>query len=87
MQTNNNKSNQNLNNINDKKINELLLDNKDIFNQLLVENLTRRDKSYICVNELDLIHRFESNLINLIQKLPPKQAKVLFEEINKDNPD
>jgi hypothetical protein len=36
MQTNNNKSNQNLNNINDKKINELLLDNKDIFNQLIV---------------------------------------------------
>ncbi len=49
MQSNNNKSLENKS-INSKdSINEILLNNKEIFNSLIVENMNRKEKSFITV--------------------------------------
>ncbi len=82
MQSNNNKSLENKS-INSKdSINEILLNNKEIFNSLIVENMNRKEKSYITVKELDLIKQFESNLIKLVNMCPPKKIEKIFNEIS-----
>ena len=82
MQSNNNKSLENKS-INSKDlINEILLNNKEIFNSLIVENMNRREKSYITVKEFDLIKQFETNLINLVNMCPPKKIEKIFNEIS-----
>ena len=80
MQSNNNKSLENKS-INSKdSINEILLNNKEIFNS--VENMNRKEKSYITVKELDLIKQFETNLIKLVNMCPPKEIEKIYNEIS-----
>lgn len=59
-------------------INEKLNKNKEIFNELIIENNNRKEKSYISVNEFDLIKKFEDNLKNILEKTPPKIINELF---------
>lgn len=59
-------------------INEKLNENKEIFNELIIENNNRKEKSYISVNEFDLIKKFEDNLKNILEKTPPKIINELF---------
>ncbi len=49
-------------------IDEVLLRNRDIFNQLLIENKQKKEKSYISVNEYELMKNFENNLLALVEK-------------------
>ena len=49
-------------------IDEVLLRNRDIFNQLLIENKQKKEKSYISVNEYELMKNFENNLLSLVEK-------------------
>ena len=81
MQTNINKSLENKTNYADKEIDEVLLQNKDIFNNLILENLTRREKAFITVKEIDLIRDFEKNIIRLIEMCPPIKAKEILMDI------
>lgn len=82
MQSNNNKSLENKS-INSKdSINEILLNNKEIFNSLIIENMNRREKSFITVKEFDLIKQFENNLIKLVNMCPPKKAEKILNEIS-----
>ena len=82
MQSNNNKSLENKS-INSKdSINEILLNNKEIFNSLIVENMNRKEKSFITVKELDLIKQFETNLIKLVNMCPPKEIEKICNEIS-----
>ena len=59
-------------------INEKLNENKEILNELIIENNNRKEKSYISVNEFDLIKKFENNLKNILEKTPPKIINELF---------
>ena len=59
-------------------INEKLNENKEILNELIIENNNRKEKSYISVNEFDLIKKFEDNLKNILEKTPPKIINELF---------
>ena len=59
-------------------INEKLNKNKEIFNELIIENNKKKKKSYISVNEFDLIKKFEDNLKNILEKTPPKIINELF---------
>ena len=59
MQTNINKSIENKTNNSNARIDEMLLNNQEIFNKLIVENGKRRDKLYVTVQEIDLITEIE----------------------------
>lgn len=72
----------------DKKVNnisELLLNNKEIISSLFLENQQRKDKSLITVKEMEIILEFESNLMLLVEKCPPKMLKDLVESVELDN--
>lgn len=81
MQTNINKSIENKTNNSNTRIDEMLLNNQEIFNKLIVENGKRRDKLYVTVQEIDLITEIEKNLINLIELCPPMKAKEILNDI------
>ena len=83
MQTNINKSIENKTNNSNARIDEMLLNNQDIFNKLIVENGKRRDKLYVTVQEIDLITEIEKNLINLIELCPPMKAKEILNDIGR----
>ena len=68
MQSNNNKSLENKSIKSKDSIDEILLNNKEIFNSLIIENMNRREKSFITVKEFDLIKQFENNLIRRQKK-------------------
>ena len=81
MQTNINKTIENKTNNSNARIDEMLLNNQEIFNKLIVENGKRRDKLYVTVQEIDLITEIEKNLINLIELCPPMKAKEILNDI------
>ena len=70
MQSNNNNSLENKSIKKEYKlsIDDILLINKDIFNQLMLENRLKKEKSYISVNEYELMKQFEQNLMILLEK-------------------
>ncbi len=59
---------------------EILLNNKEIINTLILENTQKKDKSFISIKELEIIKDFESNLIKLLEKCPPKILKEIISE-------
>ena len=81
MQTNINKTIENKTNNSNARIDEMLLNNQEIFNKLIVENGKRRDKLYVTVQEIDLITENKKNLINLIELCPPMKAKEILNDI------
>ena len=82
MQSNHNNSIENNKNINQNKIDELLLKNQEILNQLIVENLNRKEKSFISTNEYEYLRDYENNLIELIGKCPVNKVNEIMSEIN-----
>ncbi len=64
---------------------ELLLQNKEILNNLILENLHRKDKSFLAIKELEIIRDYESNLLKLIENCPPLLVKSLLHEIEKEH--
>ena len=85
MQSNHNNSIENNKNIKENKIDELLLKNQDIFNQLILENLNRKEKSFISANEYEYLRNYENNLIELLEKCPVKKLSEIMNEINCEN--
>jgi hypothetical protein len=63
------------------KCDELLLKGRDILNTLIVENLHRKEKSFISVKEVEILKEYESNLLELVEKCPPEMMKRLLNEI------
>ena len=63
-------------------IEELLLRNQKILNELILENYERKEKSYLFINEYEHIKKFESNLIQLIERCPLNKINEIFSEIN-----
>ena len=53
MQSNQNNSIENNKNINKNIIDELLLKNQDVLNKLIIENLNRKEKSFITSTEYE----------------------------------
>ena len=83
----NEKNNKNVNNnynekssLSKSEIDELLLDNKEILNQLIIENNQRKEKSFITMKELEIIRNFEQNLLKLIEKCPPNELRDLIDD-------
>ncbi len=65
--------------------NELLLKNKELINNLILENNYRKDKSYLTIKELEYMRDFESNLIKILENYPPHLVKNLIEETTEEN--
>ena len=84
MQSNFNKSIENKTNKKECKISidDILLQNRDIFNQLLIENRLKKEKSYISMTEYELLNKFENNLVTLIDKCNIEKLKDIFDEVN-----
>ena len=86
MQSNNNS----LENKSNKKqcklsVDELLLSNQEIFNQLIIENRLKKEKSYISINEYELMKHFENNLIKLIDKCNLRKLEEILNDVNNNN--
>lgn len=60
--------------------NELLLKNKELINNLILENNNRKDKSYLTIKELEYMKDFESNLVKILETFPPHLVRKLMEE-------
>ena len=82
MQSNHNNSIENNKNINENIIDELLLKNQEIFNQLILENVNRKEKSLISTNEYDFLRNYEKNLIQLIERCPVNKLGEILAEID-----
>ena len=82
MQSNHNNSIENNKNINENIIDELLLKNQEIFNQLILENVNRKEKSLISTNEYDFLRNYEKNLIQLIERCPVNKLSEILAEID-----
>ena len=82
MQSNHNNSIENNKNINKNIIDELLLKNQEIFNQLILENVNRKEKSLISTNEYDFLRIYENNLIQLIERCPVNKLSEILAEID-----
>ena len=84
MQSNINKSIENKSNKKECKISidDILLQNKDIFNQVMIENKQKKEKSYISMNEYELLKQFENNLVKLIDKCNIEKLRDIFDEVN-----
>lgn len=85
MQSNKNNSTQINTNESKTEVDAMLLQNKELFLDLVSENTTRREKSFMVITEYDIIHQFENNLVNLIKRCPPDQVGEILSEINKMN--
>ena len=84
MQSNINKSIENKSNKKECKItvDDILLQNRDIFNQVMIENRQKKEKSYISMNEYELLKKFENNLVKLIDKCNIEKLKDIFDVAN-----
>ena len=82
MQSNHNNSIENNKNINENIIDELLLKNQEIFNQLILENVNRKEKSLISTNEYTFLRIYEKNLIQLIERCPVNKLSEILAEID-----
>jgi len=67
------------------EIDELLFENKEMFNNLILEQNNKKDKIFISHKELDLISSFEKNLIKLIENCPPQKFKQLLIDSENSN--
>ena len=82
MQSNLNNSIENNKNIKENVIDELLLKNQEILNQLILENVNRKEKSLISTNEYEYLRYYEKNLIQLIERCPMNKLNEILTEIN-----
>ena len=82
MQSNHKNSIENNKNINKNNIDELLLKNQELLNRLILENVNKREKSYISTGEYELLKIYENNLIQLIEKCPTNKLNEILSEIN-----
>ena len=82
MQSNHNKSIENNKNIKENVIDELLLKNQEIFNQLILENANRKEKSLISTNEYEFLKNYEKNLIELIGRCSVNKVSQILNEID-----
>ena len=82
MQSNLNNSIENNKNIKENVIDELLLKNQEILNQLILENVNRKEKSLISTNEYEYLTYYEKNLIQLIERCPMNKLNEIITEIN-----
>ena len=82
MQSNHNNSIENNKNINKNIIDVILLKNQEIFNQLILENVNRKEKSLISTNEYDFLRIYENNLIQLIERCPVNKLSEILAEID-----
>ena len=62
---------------------QLLMQNKEILNSMIVENLHKKDKSFITTKELEFIKEFENNLVKLCVDCPPNLLKKIIEETSR----
>ena len=83
MQSNHKNSIENNKNINKNNINELLLKNQELFNHLILENVNKREKSYISSGEYEILKIYENNLIQLMENCPTNKLNEILAEINK----
>ena len=83
MQSNHKNSIENNKNINKNNINELLLKNQELFNHLILENVNKREKSYISSGEYEILKIYENNLIQLMENCPTDKLNEILAEINK----
>ena len=83
MQSNHKNSIENNKNINKNNINELLLKNQELFNHLILENVNKREKSYISSGEYEILKIYENNLIQLMESCPMDKLNEILAEINK----
>ena len=82
MQSNHKNSIENNKNINKNNIDELLLKNQELLNRLLLENLNKREKSYISTGEYEILKIYENNLIQLMENCPTNKLNEILAEIN-----
>ena len=84
MQSNFNKSIENKSNKKECKISidDILLQNREIFNQVLIENRLKKEKSFISMTEYELLKQFENNLVTLINKCDTAKLRDIFEDLN-----
>ena len=82
MQSNHKNSIENNKNINKNNIDELLLKNQELLNRLLLENLNKREKSYISTGEYEILQIYENNLIQLMENCPNNKLNEILAEIN-----
>ena len=82
MQTNHKNSIENNKNINKNNIDELLLKNQELLNRLILENLNKREKSYISTGEYEILKIYENNLIQLMENCPTNKLNEILAEIN-----
>lgn len=65
--------------------NELLLKNKELINNLILENNNRKDKSYLTIKELEYMRDFESNIVKILENLPPSVVRQLIQETSDEH--
>lgn len=82
MQSNHKNSIENNKNINKNNIDELLLKNQELLNRLILENLNKREKSYISTGEFEILKIYENNLIQLMENCPTNKLNEILAEIN-----
>lgn len=82
MQSNHKNSIENKKNINKNNIDELLLKNQELLNRLIIENVNKREKSYISTGEYEILRIYENNLIQLIENCPTGKLNEILAEIN-----
>ena len=82
MQSNHNNSNENNKNKKENEIDVLLLENQEILNQLILENVNRKEKSLISANEYEYLKKYEKNLITLIEICPVNTLNKILAEID-----
>ena len=84
MQSNFNKSIENKSNKKECKISidDILLQNREIFNQVLMENRLKKEKSFISMTEYELLKQFENNLVTLINKCDTAKLRDIFEDLD-----
>ena len=69
-------------NINKNNIDELLLKNQELLNRLILENVNKREKSYISTGEYEILKIYENNLIQLMENCPTNKLNEILAEIN-----
>ena len=82
MQSNHKNLIENNKNINKNNIDELLLKNQELLNRLILENLNKREKSYISTGEYEILKIYENNLIQLMENCPTNKLNEILAEIN-----
>ena len=60
----------------------MLLNNKDIFNQLLIEDRFRKEKAHNSMDEYELIKDFENNLITLINGCSFRKLNEILKDVS-----